>query len=72
MAGNYDDVSVFALSDEREETLLNKQTECCLMWTTDSGDPVGVYMNFVWAKGSFWLPATKQRARMKAYAKQAG
>ena len=70
MAGNYDDVSVFALSDEREETLLNKQTECCLMWTTDSGDPVGVYMNFVWANGSFWLTATKQRARMKAYKKR--
>ena len=70
MAANYDDVSVFELSPERESVLLDKQTECCLMWTTDSGDPVGVYMNFVWANGSFWLTATKQRARMKAYAKR--
>jgi hypothetical protein len=70
MAANYDDVSVFALSNEREETLLNKQTECCLMWTTSAGDPVGVFMNFVWANGSFWLTATKQRQRIKAYAKR--
>jgi hypothetical protein len=70
MAANYDDVSVFALSNDREETLLNKQTECCLMWTTSAGDPVGVFMNFVWANGSFWLTATKQRQRIKAYAKR--
>ena len=70
MAANYDDVSVFELSPDRESVLLDRQTECCLMWTTDSGDPVGVYMNFLWANGSFWLTATKQRARMKAYAKR--
>jgi hypothetical protein len=70
MATNYDDVSVFELSPEREEVLLTKQTECCLMWTTSAGDPVGVFMNFVWAKGSFWLTATRQRQRIKAYAKR--
>jgi hypothetical protein len=40
------------------------------MWTTSAGDPVGVFMNFVWANGSFWLTATKQRQRIKAYAKR--
>jgi hypothetical protein len=28
MAGNYDDVSVFELSAEREQVLVEKQTEC--------------------------------------------
>lgn len=70
MAGNYDDVSVFSLSEEREKTLIDKQTECCLMWTTSTGDPVGVYMNYFFHDGSFWLTATEQRMRIKAYRKR--
>jgi len=70
MAGNYDDVSVFELSAEREQVLVEKQTECCLMWTTSTGDPVGVYMNYFFHDGSFWLTATEQRKRIKAYRKR--
>ena len=70
MAGNYDDVSVFELSPEREQVLVEKQTECCLMWTTSTGDPVGVYMNYFFHEGSFWLTATEQRMRIKAYRKR--
>ena len=46
-ADSYEDVSTFTLSDEREQALLDAQTECCFMWTTKAGDPVGVIMNYV-------------------------
>ncbi|MEM8903878.1 MAG: pyridoxamine 5'-phosphate oxidase family protein [Actinomycetota bacterium] len=64
MADDYEDVSVFTLSDERERTLLETQTECVLMWTTDSGAPTGVVMNFVFDEGRFWLTATRRRKRI--------
>ena len=66
MADDYEDVSVFTLSDEREQTLLDKQTECCFMWTTSAGEPVGVIMNYVVRDGSFWLTATRRRKRIAA------
>lgn len=66
MAEDYEDVSVFTLSGDREATLLDKQTECCFMWTTRVGEPVGVIMNFVYRDGSFWLTATRRRKRIAA------
>jgi len=66
MAGDYEDVTRFALSDEREATLLAKQTECVFMWSTAEGDPVGVVMNFVFDRGRFWLTASGQRKRFAA------
>lgn len=63
---SYDDVSTFALSDDREHTLLTTQTECTLMWTTSAGDPVGVIMNFVWHEGRFWVTCTRRRKRVPA------
>ena len=63
---SYEDVSMFTLSDEREQTLLDKQTECVFMWSTAAGDPVGVYMNFVAHDGRFWLTCTRRRARVRA------
>ena len=66
MADDYEDVSIYTLSDKREATLLAKQTECCFMWTTSAGEPVGVIMNFVFKDGSFWLTATRQRKRIAA------
>lgn len=66
MGEDYEDVSVFTLSGGRETTLLEKQTECCFMWTTSVGEPVGVIMNFVVRDGSFWLTATRQRKRIAA------
>lgn len=65
-ADNYDDVSMFSLSGEREQTLLERQTECTFMWTTREGDPVGVIMNFVYYDGSFWLTCTRRRKRVRA------
>lgn len=63
---SYDDVSVFTLSEDREATLLAAQTECTFMWTTKSGDPVGVIMNFVVRDDRFWLTCTRRRKRVAA------
>lgn len=63
---SYDDVSTFYLSDDREMTLLNTQTECTFMWTTRTGDPVGVIMNFVFDRGRFWMTCTRRRKRVPA------
>jgi hypothetical protein len=63
---SYEDVSTFTLSGEREEVLLDRQTECTFMWTTRDGDPVGVIMNFVHAHDAFWLTCTRRRKRVAA------
>jgi general stress protein 26 len=66
MAGDYEDVSVFVLSGDREAQLLRAQTECTFMWVTSTGDPVGVIMNYVWHADRFWLTATRRRKRIPA------
>ena len=63
---SYDDVSVFHLSGDSELRLLDTQTECTFMWTTRGGDPVGVIMNFVFARDRFWMTCTKRRKRVAA------
>ena len=66
MAEDFEDVSIFPLSTEREQVLYAKQTECTFMWTNKAGEPVGVIMNYVVRDGSFWLTATRRRARIAA------
>ena len=68
---DYEDVSVFTLSGEREQVLLTTQTECVFMWTTIDGDAVGVVMNFVWHDGRIWLTASGQRKRFAALRRRA-
>ncbi len=63
---SYDDVSTFALDNERERVLLDAQTECTFMWTTATGDPVGVIMNFVVHDDRFWVTCTRRRKRVAA------
>lgn len=63
---SYDDVSMFVLSGDREQTLLDKQTECTFMWTTKAHEPVGVIMNFVYTDGAFWITCTRRRKRVAA------
>ncbi len=65
---SYDDVSMFTLSEGREQTLLDAQTECCFMWTNKAGDPVGVVMNFVAHDNKLWITCTKRRKRVAAVA----
>ena len=59
MTEDFEDVSGFSLSDEREQLLYAKQTECTFMWTNKAGEPIGVIMNYVVRDGSFWLTATR-------------
>ena len=66
MPDDFEDVSGFTLSADREATLLHAQTECTFMWTTKDGDPVGVIMNYLWQDGKFWLTATRRRKRIGA------
>jgi hypothetical protein len=63
---SYEDVSRFALDDEREQALHAAQTECTFMWTTRDGDPVGVIMNYLSHEGSFWITCTRRRKRVAA------
>lgn len=63
---SYEDVSKFHLSDDREQVLLDRQTECVFMWSTRDGDAVGVYMNFVAYDDRFWLTCTRRRKRVAA------
>ncbi len=63
---SYEDVSTFRLDDAREQALLDAQTECCFMWTTKNGDPVGVIMNYVVRDGKFWVTCTRRRKRVAA------
>jgi general stress protein 26 len=62
----YEDVTLYELTDEREQELLNKQIECNFIWTNKDGHGLGVIMNYVARDGSIWLTATSQRARIKA------
>ena len=71
MAEDFEDVAVFSLSDEREATLLAKQTECTFMWTNADGDAVGVIMNYVVHDGRFWLTGSGQRKRFAALRRRA-
>jgi hypothetical protein len=63
---SYEDVSMFALDDARERALHEAQTECTFMWTTATGDPVGVIMNYLVHDGHFWLTCTRRRKRVAA------
>jgi hypothetical protein len=65
-ADSYEDVSKFSLAGGREQALLDAQTECCFMWSTDSVAPIGVIMNFVAHDGRFWVTCTRRRKRVAA------
>ena len=64
--GNYEDVTIYGLDDDVEEQLLLAHNECTFIWSNKEGWPVGVIMSYVWRRGSFWLTASGQRARIAA------
>lgn len=66
---NYDDVTMYGLTSDREEALLRKQNELTFIWTNKDGHGLGVTMSYIWRNGRIWCTATKQRARMKALAR---
>src|SRR4029079_6477179 len=63
---SYEDVSTFALDDERENALHDAQTECTFMWTTKEGDPVGVIRHYMLHDATCWLTCTRRRKRVAA------
>ena len=63
---NYEDVTVYGLDDDVEQRLLLEHNECTFIWSNKEGWPVGVIMSYVWRRGSFWLTASGQRARISA------
>jgi hypothetical protein len=63
---NYDDVTMYGLTPQKQEALLLQQNELTFIWTTKDGHGMGVTMSYIWRKGSIWCTATEQRARMKA------
>ncbi|WP_240554828.1 hypothetical protein [Oceanicoccus sagamiensis] len=62
----YEDVTLYTLTPEREQELLDKQIECNFVWTNKAGHGLGVIMNYIAKDGSIWVTATSQRARIKA------
>lgn len=62
----YEDVTIYRLTPEREQELLDKQVECNFIWTNKDGHGIGVIMNYVEKDGHIWLTATSQRPRIKA------
>jgi hypothetical protein len=66
---NYDDVTLYGLTQDRLEDLLLKQNELTFIWTNKAGHGVGVTMSYIWRNGRIWCTATEQRARMKALAR---
>lgn len=63
---NYEDISSFTLTPERERELVEAQIECTFSWVSSQGQPVGVTMNYVARDGSIWLTAVRERARIRA------
>ena len=63
---DFDDVSLYGISPERRETLLARQHECAVNWTTSDGWPVGVMHIYVWRDGSFWVTCMPERKRVPA------
>ena len=63
---DHEDVSAYRLDEDVEEQLLLAHNECTFIWSNKEGWPVGVIMSYVWRRGSFWLTASGQRARIAA------
>lgn len=65
-AKDWEDVRAYTLDEAAEQELLERQTECTFIWLGKDGHPMGVVMNYMFRRGSFWLTATEQRPRIAA------
>ena len=66
---DYDDVTMYGLTSDKQDELLTTQNELTFIWTNKEGHGMGVTMSYIWRKGRIWCTATEQRARMKALAR---
>lgn len=62
----WEDLASYTMDDADVADLLERQTECTLMWVNPVGEPVGVIVNYLFHDGSFWLTATSARPRVAA------
>lgn len=65
-AENHEMVSIYPLSAEDRERMLQNARECVFNWCTKDEWPVGVVMSYLWAKGSIWVTAGAHRHRISA------
>jgi hypothetical protein len=65
-ATDYEDVTAYVLDPADELKLLDLQKECVFMWTTKTGEPVGVVHSFIAIDGKLWMTAAEQRKRITA------
>lgn len=65
-AKDWEDVRAYTLDEAAEQELLERQTECTFIWVGKDGHPMGVVMNYMFRRGSFWLTATERRPRIAA------
>ena len=48
---NYDDVTMYGLSNQKMEKLLLEQNELTFIWANKQGHPLGVTMSYIWRNG---------------------
>lgn len=63
---NYQELADYSLDEATELELLERQKECVFIWTNKAGEPVGVVMTFLAARGKLWLLCTEKRVRIAA------
>ncbi|MDH3509794.1 MAG: hypothetical protein OER85_02935 [Gammaproteobacteria bacterium] len=63
---DYKELADYSLDPEDEQWLLDNQKECTFIWTNKNGEPVGLIMTFLAAKGKIWLLTTEKRVRVPA------
>ena len=59
-------VSIYGYSQEQINLLMEKASECVLMWCTRDSWPVGVTHAYVWKDGKVWLTFSSHRHRAEA------
>ena len=59
-------VSIYAYTEEQINRLMEKASECVLMWCTRDSWPVGVTHAYVWKDGKVWLTFSSHRHRAEA------
>lgn len=60
------DFDGFRLGRDAREELLATQDECTVAWVNDDGFPVAVVQSYVWANGSVWVTAFRDKPRVAA------
>jgi len=63
---NYEQVSIYGLDPDVQESLLTTQRECVFNWCTREEWPMGVIMSCLWRDGRMWLTAGAHRHRISA------